>query len=152
MIIKEKMYKPNLKKRIIATLVDYGLFLLALFLYLMIFGEENESGKYSVSGLKTLPINIAWFLYFVVYEATNGATMAHQAFKLKVVSLDGKSLKLSQAFKRHLLDPIDILLCGIPAIIAIKNSDKCQRLGDMWAKTVVVDVGDADQIVDTKVV
>jgi uncharacterized RDD family membrane protein YckC len=44
-----------------------------------------------------------------------------------------------------LLDPIDILFYGIPAIIAIKNSDKHQRLGDMWAKTIVVDIKDAEQ-------
>jgi hypothetical protein len=43
------------------------------------------------------------------------------------------------------LDPIDILFYGIPAIIAIKNSDKHQTLDGMWAKTIVVDPKDTEQ-------
>ena len=50
-----------------------------------------------------------------------------------------------QAFKRHLVDPIDFLIWGLSAAIAIKNSDKHQRLGDMWAKTIVVDILDPEQ-------
>jgi uncharacterized RDD family membrane protein YckC len=56
-----------------------------------------------------------------------------------VLTIDRKEIEWTQALKRHLLDPIDILLYGIPAIIAIRNSDKHQRLGDMWANTIVVD-------------
>ena len=42
-------------------------------------------------------------------------------------------------------DPIDILMYGISAIIVIHNSDKHQRTGDMWAKTIVVDTNDPEQ-------
>ena len=49
------------------------------------------------------------------------------------------------------LDPIDILIYGIPAIIAIKNSDKNQRIGDMWAKTIVVDMDDEEQYLKEKI-
>ncbi len=34
---------------------------------------------------------------------------------------------------------------GIPAIIVINNSEKHQRLGDMWANTIVVDINDPQQ-------
>jgi len=43
-----------------------------------------------------------------------------------------------QSLKRHLLDPIDMIFFGLVGIITIKNSEFNQRLGDMWAKTVVV--------------
>lgn len=138
-------FKTNLKKKIIATLLDYSLVLIPTFMYIMYFGHDNGEGGKTVDGLMALPIPMLWFLYFVVVEAMYGATFAHQAFYLKVTTLDRKEIELIQALKRHLLDPIDILFWGIPGIIAIKNTDKHQRLGDLWAKTIVVDTKDPEQ-------
>lgn len=114
-------------------------------MYIMYFGQNNSEGGKTVSGLMTLPIPIAWIIYFVVIEARYGATLAHQGLYLKVLTVDRKEIEWTQALKRHFLDPIDILFIGIPAIIAIKNSEKHQRLGDMWAKTIVVNTQDAEQ-------
>ncbi|MEO6455076.1 MAG: RDD family protein [Ginsengibacter sp.] len=138
--------KANLKKRIIATIIDYALFLLPVYLYINYFGQVDNEGVKTVSGLMALPIPISWLIYFVVIEACYGATIAYQGMYLKVLTIDRKEIEWTQAFKRHLLDPIDILMWGIPAIIAIKNSDKHQRLGDMWAKTIVVDTKDKEQV------
>jgi uncharacterized RDD family membrane protein YckC len=137
--------KSNLKKRIIATLIDYALFLIPMYMYIMYFGQFNNEGGKTVSGLMALPIPIVWVIYFVVIEAYYGSTLAHQSLYLKVLTVDRKQIQWTQALKRHLLDPIDILFYGIPAIIAIKNSEKHQRLGDMWAKTIVVDTKDTEQ-------
>ena len=63
-----------------------------------------------------------------------------------------KEIEWTQALKRHLLDPIDILFYGIPAIITVKNSGKHQRLGDMWAKTIVVDIKDPEQYFTNKAI
>ena len=112
--------KTNLKKRIIATLLDYALFLLSTYLYIMLVGHENDEGGKTVNGLLALPIPIVWFIYFVIIEAFYGATLAHQGLYLKVLTVDRKEIEFTQALKRHLVDPIDILLYGIPAIIAIK--------------------------------
>ncbi len=110
------------------------------------FGEETPEGGYHTEGLKSLPILIFWFLYFVLIEAYQGATLGHKALNLLVLNVaDRKSITLTQAFKRHILDFIDIFYFGIPAIIAIKNTDKKQRLGDLWAKTIVVDTDDSEQ-------
>ena len=138
-------YKTNLKKRIIATLLDYTVFLIPTYIYILYFGQDNDEGGKTVTGLMTLPIPIVWTIYFVVIEACYGATLAHQGLNLKVLTIDRKQIEWTQALKRHLLDPIDVLFYGIPAIIAIKNSDKHQRLGDMWAKTIVVDTKDEEQ-------
>jgi uncharacterized RDD family membrane protein YckC len=138
-------YKTNLKKRIFATLLDYALLLIPMYFYIMFFGNDNDEGGKTVDGLLALPIPICWFLYFVVVEAFYGATFSHQAFNLKALTIDRKEISFVQALKRRLLDPIDILFYGIPAIIAIKNSDKHQRLGDMWAKTIIVDTNDPEQ-------
>lgn len=138
-------FKTNLKKRIFATVLDYGLFFLASNVYLLAFGEDNGQGGQSVSGLLALPVLLAWFIYFIAIESLSGATLGHQGFNLRVLTIDRKPIGFRQALKRHLLDPIDILFYGIPGIIAVKNSERHQRLGDMWAKTVVVDVRDPEQ-------
>lgn len=139
------IYKPNLKKRIFATVIDYGLYVLFFFVYVEWVGHPNEEGGKTVSGLLGLPLEIVWFLYFVYVEAFNGATLGHTAMNLQVVKTDRTPISISSALKRHLLDFIDIPFYGIPAIIAIKKSDKRQRLGDMWANTIVIDITDPEQ-------
>ena len=144
--IRPLRYKTNLKKRIFATLIDYGLFYIFLFGFIFFFGTENEEGETSGTGPIGLIIPIVWFLYFVVVEWLFGGTIGHSGFYLKVVTFNRNNIDFTQALRRHLLDPIDIFsFYGIPAIVAIKNSEKHQRIGDMWAKTVVVDTSDPEQ-------
>jgi uncharacterized RDD family membrane protein YckC len=138
-------YKTNLKKRIIATILDYSIVLIPTYVYIMFFGHDNDEGGKTVDGLIALPIPIFWFIYLVVVEGFNGATLAHQALYLKVTTFDRKEIQFTQALKRHLLDPVDIFFWGIPGLIAIKNTDKHQRLGDLWAKTIVIDTKDPEQ-------
>lgn len=99
-----------------------------------------------VTGFKALVIPIVWFVYFIVIEAEYGATLGHKSFYLKVMSIDRKEIDFIHALKRHLLDPIDILFYGIPALIAVKYSVRHQRLGDMWAQTIVIDILDPEQL------
>ena len=143
--------KTNIKKRIIATLLDYSLFFIPVYIYVMYFGQSNEEGGKTLTGNMALIVPIVWLIYFVIIEAYWGATFAHQALNLKVFTAEGKEIKWTHALKRHLLDPIDIFFYGIPAIIAIKNSKKHQRLGDMLANTVVVDINDSEQYQNRKI-
>ena len=138
-------YKTNLKKRIFATLIDYGVYAIITFVYIIYFGSDSNESSKSVSGVLTLPLLVVWFVYFVVIESKYKATLGHQAFDLKVITADRKEINFINAFKRHLVDPIDFLFYGIPAIIAIKNTEKHQRLGDLWSKTVIVDTSDIEQ-------
>lgn len=137
--------KANLKKRVYATILDYGLMFLVSFAYLIFFGISDGNGSYTVTGLKALLIPTVWFVYFIVIEAEYGATLGHQSFNLKVMTVNRKDIEFTHALKRHLLDPIDILCYGIPAFIAIKVSSRHQRLGDMWAETIVIDTTDPEQ-------
>lgn len=137
--------KPHLKLRIIATLVDYGIFFTIVFVYGYIFGEKTEDG-WALNGLPALPVPLFWLLYFVVVEAVSQATPGHDICKLKVVTTDGCKITLSAAFKRRICDPIDIFFYGIPGIIAILKSTHHQRLGDMLANTIVVKNDDIKEI------
>lgn len=142
--------KPNLIKRIITTILDYLVVFIFSYLYLIVFGEEQGNDKYTASGIMVLPLIALWFIYFVVVEAKDKGTLMYQLFKLKVVSEKRNKIGFTESFKRHLLDPIDICLYGIPAFIAIKYSSKHQRLGDMFARTIVVDTSDKEQYAEIK--
>lgn len=121
-------------------------FFITFFIYLELFGvDDNEGGK-SISGLLALPICIYWFIYFIYVEALYGGTLGHQALNLRVVNINGKEIGLTQALKRHLCDWAELSLFGIPAIIVIKTTEKHQRLGDLWANTVVIDLKDLEQL------
>lgn len=143
--LKLLVTKPNLWKRIAATLLDYTLFFLIFLIYVEIFGTNEADGSKSVEDFLALPIPIFWFVYFVIIEGTYGATFAHQALNLKVLKKNRGEIDIPEALKRHLLDPIDIFLWGLPAIIAISKSNYHQRLGDMWADTIVVNTKDPEQ-------
>lgn len=132
-------HKRNLSKRIIGTVIDYVLYGSFFYLYVDHFGYENAEGGKTVEGLLAFPVFIVWFSYFVIVESIYGATLGHCLFYLKVVTDRYTRISITHSLKRHFLDPIDIFIFGIPGLIAINSSDKHQRLGDMWAKTFVVD-------------
>ena len=131
--------KSNIGRKIGATLIDYILFFAFFFWYLKSFGEyDSVDNTYAVYGFDTLPIIIFWAVYMILIENLTGATLGHHLFNLKVISFNGERTSFSQNLKRRLLDFIDILFWGIPALITIKNTEHHQRLGDLWAKTLVV--------------
>jgi uncharacterized RDD family membrane protein YckC len=137
--------KKYLKLRIIATLIDYGIYITLFFIYIEFLGHPNDSGAMEVDGLLAFPIFIVWFLYFVVTETINQATPGHDICKLIVVRTSGKKITLSDAFKRRVVDMIDIGIYGIPALICINKTPKYQRLGDLLADTVVVKKSDVTE-------
>jgi uncharacterized RDD family membrane protein YckC len=136
--------KPYLKLRIIATLIDYTLFFALYYVLLYTMGEDQGNGKYVVYGWPVLLIPIFWTIYFVVTESTNQATPGHDICKLKVYKTNGQKPSFTDAFKRRVCDPIDIFIYGLPALICILKTPKHQRLGDLFADTVVVKASDIE--------
>ncbi|MFV9484924.1 RDD family protein, partial [Christiangramia sp. ASW11-125] len=106
------------------------------------FGVDNGEGGKHVTGLLAFVPILFWFIYFILFEATFFATLGHQLFELEVRNIDGSKIDFTQALRRRLLDFIDICMFGIPAIVAIKNTDHNQRLGDLWAKTKIIKIQD----------
>lgn len=137
--------KKNLKKRIFAALIDYTVFFLMFYIYLLFFGAYDHDGSLKVHGWKVLPLLIIWLGYFVIFEGIFGGTLGHLALGLKVTKLDRRDIGIEQAFLRHIADPLDIYFWGLVALITINFSEKHQRLGDLIAKTIVIDTGDQEQ-------
>ena len=142
MKVKDFIRKPYFKLKILATLFDYGIFMFLFWLFVDTFGIVKPDGSKEVTGELALVIPIFWFLYFVGTESLNQATPGHDIFKLRVLKSNGRRIEFMDALKRRICDPIDILFYGIPAFICIKKTEKCQRIGDLLADTIVVKVSD----------
>jgi len=148
-IVRKVELKRYLGLRIAATLIDYGIFFTVIVIYIVMFGAPNDEGGYTLNGAPALLTIVFWFLYFVVLEAVNQATPGHDILKLVVIRTKGDRIGFTDALKRRIVDFIDIAFYGIPAMICICNTPKFQRIGDLWADTVVVKRSD---IIETELI
>ena len=83
----------------------------------------------------------AYFAYFFVLEGAFGRTLGKLGLGLVVRRLDGTRAGWSEAAKRTLLRSVEVnpfLFGALPGALAVVFSKRKQRLGDRWAKTVVV--------------
>ena len=140
--------KSNLSRRILAGFIDYFIIYLLTFIYLFSFGEPDSEGTYTITGAPALVPVIIWGVLTVGVELTLGATLGNSLLDMRPLPASGYMRKLTfgESFKRHLLDPIDMFFFGLVGIVTIKNSDNNQRLGDMWAKTIVVNEKDTKKV------
>ena len=133
-------FKPNIGKKIIATIVDYGIYLTFWSFYVYQFGTPNDEGGYSVNGWPGFILFLTWFAYFPLVESFNGQTIGHMITQLRVVTLNGNPITFGQSLKRRILDGLELFpTFGLIAFIAVKNSKRNQRVGDMWEKTIVIE-------------
>ena len=121
--------------------VGVGLRFLALLIDAIIIGVV--AGILSVlfrdaPGLSGLISAVIVFGYFIVLEATQGATLGKMALGLRVVKTNGAPITWADSFIRNLLRIIDGLFGYLVGAILIWTSPLKQRLGDRVANTVVV--------------
>jgi len=145
--------EPNIGNRLTAGFIDYIIIYGFAFAYLYAFGEPNAEGEYTVNGLPALVPVLFWGIMTIGFEQWTGATIGNTLTGLKPISIresidikyaveENVKISFGQSLKRHLLDPIDMFFFGLIAIVTIKNTDKNQRLGDIWANTIVVETSE----------
>ena len=119
----------------IDLLVCYGL----LYVVASMVGATVEGGGFHLHNGPLLAGEILCLAYYLVLEATWGATLGKFATNLRVVrENDGGPIGWRAAFLRNLLRPIDGLVLYLVGFIAICVSRKRQRIGDKVAGTIVV--------------
>lgn len=131
---------PYIFRRFIAGFIDYSIVLTFLIVYIYTFGEQTNKG-YSITGFATLIPMMFWIIMTAGVEQLMGATLGNLIVSLKPVSINNptnQKVSFSQSLKRHLLAPIDMFLFGIIGIIVLTNTPKHQRIGDLWAHTIVI--------------
>jgi len=83
---------------------------------------------------------LVMFGYTIYFEGTQkGQTLGKRAMGIRVVDeKSGKNITLEQAIIRNILRIIDNQFFGLVAFILIVVTEKRQRIGDIIAKTIVV--------------
>jgi uncharacterized RDD family membrane protein YckC len=120
---------------LIDLVVCYGL----LYLVATITGNTSEGGAIYLRGAPAMMGVGLCLTYYIVLEATWGATLGKLATNTRVVrENDGGRIGWSASIIRNVLRLIDGLVFYLVGVIAILISSKRQRIGDRVAGTVVV--------------
>ena len=117
--------------RFLAVLIDGIILGIVAGLLVAVFGSQQ-------GGLAGGLVGILAIAYFIVMEATRGATVGKMAMGLRVVRMDGTPISWSESIIRNLLRIVDGLFGYLVGAIFIWTSPLKQRLGDKVAHTVVV--------------
>lgn len=155
-------------KRLLAYTIDFIILLLYMLsmLYVLYGGFRVGEGSY---GFVLIILVIPMLSYTMLCELwMNGQTIGKMLFKIKVVSLDGGEPTLGQYALRWFMRFYEwafiifflfwgngiwgillLILGGITSIIIISVSPKSQRLGDIVAETVVVEIASKFTVDDT---
>ena len=129
-------------ERIVAYIIDMGLFVAVIFAALI--GIGISGGIKSTNDVLIGFIFIAYAALYVFYDlicetAMNGQSVGKRIMKIKVISLDGARPRFGQYLMRWLFRIVDFLLSGgVCAVICVAVSDKAQRIGDMVAGTTLI--------------
>ena len=91
--------------------------------------------------LMTLVLLLATHAYYIYFESSvSGQTIGKKAAGIRVVDLDGNPITRSQAVYREVLRWYVDGLFIFPALIAMARTPQRKRIGDIVAKTMVVEV------------
>jgi uncharacterized RDD family membrane protein YckC len=130
--------QPNTGRRFGAFAIDYIIWSVPTIVFIDVYGVENEGGTKEVSGAMALIPLLFWLLWFVITESAFSRTFGKWVVGLRVRTVGGNDISFVQAFKRRLADIPEFFFFGILGFFLIKYTSRNQRLGDIWAKTIVV--------------
>ena len=133
----------GLGRRISGGLIDLVVtFALAfLFGWLSGLGEVTNTAEmtsYNLTGWPFLFTCLLVFLLFAALEAFCGKTLGKFAVGTRVVDEDGDQITIVQALIRNLLRFIDGIAFYVVGLVIVAFDGENRRLGDMAAKTRVV--------------
>jgi uncharacterized RDD family membrane protein YckC len=139
----------GLGERILARIVDMGVFIGVFYIFYIIFFlfflsvlVDMEKGAGFPIALIVIAIifSVVYIFYDLVCEIFfNGQSIGKYAIKIKVVNLTGARPTIGQYLTRWVFRLLDFTLTfGIAAIISVAVSEKKQRIGDMIAGTTLI--------------
>jgi uncharacterized RDD family membrane protein YckC len=132
-------------KRFFASLIDYIIFYIGFYFIAKYFGQSYTSEEGSlvmkVEGSSALGCMVFWFAILALMERlANRQSIGKMIFGLRVVKPDGTNASLGNTTVRHLFDLIDFLpFFGIVGMIVASQNNRKQRVGDLVAKTIVIE-------------
>lgn len=129
-------YLAPLRIRLIAALLDQLIFYVLLTFFVLGFPEMMDDDMddwkffFTIVGL--------WVFYYPLAESISGQTIGKKLFRIKVIKEDGKAVVFGDTIVRRVMDLIDFLFLGLVGVLIANSNQKKQRMGDMLAKTIVV--------------
>ncbi len=128
----------NIYKRIFAVIFDHLLINSLLLAVYLRFINSKPSSVTLDTNIFLLFLAIIFF-YFVFFEGLFGWTIGKKIFKLQVINQKGYRANISSIFLRNLLRPLDFTGLYLLGFIIVTYTQNSQRLGDLLAKTMVVE-------------
>ena len=131
----------QLPVRAVSALIDIAVilvgYLISLVLWAAALSQFDEALSAAIMVIFTVLVLVGYPLIFET--ATRGRTLGKMAMGLRVVSDDGGPERFRQALFRALASIVEIwMLAGSPAVICGMLSPRAQRIGDIFAGTVVI--------------
>lgn len=128
----------GLGERIVARLIDLGIFLGVLIVSLLTLGSDHV-GPNVYTGFIIL-YGICYVFYNLFYEIfLNGQSIGKKIMKIKVISIDGSQASVGQYFIRWIFRLVDFALTAqVGGLFCVILSDNKQRIGDIVAGTTVI--------------
>lgn len=140
--------KPvSLSVRVIAALIDSLLMSVIWYYSIEVWGHTQSSGSPTsvtaggdkvLTGWAAVLLLLLTAAFWILPEWIAGATIGKFVCGLRVRSRDGRPIGLIQSVKRNSLRIVDFFPFYIPGFICAALTPNRQRLGDLWADTIVV--------------
>jgi uncharacterized RDD family membrane protein YckC len=124
-------------KRVVGAIIDMIVLIIIMIIFSILFGT-SEGTSFGVSGFAALIMYLLWFAYFVVLEVITGKTVGKYVVKTKVANESGGQISWGTSIVRNILRIVDGFFFYLVGFIIALASKENQRLGDMVAKTYVV--------------
>ncbi len=138
-------------KRILAFILDlvvFFIYILALsFTVFKAVGLFDNNNTLGITELSLIPIFCYSLFMHIIF---NGRTVGKFVMGIKVVKEDGSPAQWSDYLVRWIFRLVDIwLFVGTVGVVSILFSDRKQRMGDLGAKTVVINTKKSTKISHT---
>jgi uncharacterized RDD family membrane protein YckC len=106
------------------------------------FTLQVNSDRWEIAGVRLLAYCLLWFIYFLVMEATLGATVGKLVTGIRVVRPDGSPIGWRESFIRNTVRIVDGIPFVIPyllgAIVIWSGGPEKRRVGDRLGERRVV--------------
>lgn len=134
---EDEMKASGLWLRSLAAVVDSSIVFFFWYFIIETWGTTTSGTDKTLTGLPAILLMLATAAYWILPEWLAGATFGKWACDLRVISTEGSKLSFSQSVKRNVLRLIDFFPFYLVGFITAKLTPNHQRLGDLWAKTIV---------------
>jgi uncharacterized RDD family membrane protein YckC len=144
--VRNQTQAAKISLRVLGAICDSLLVSLAWYYIIELWGHEGSTGAITrataggkvLSGGPAILLMLGTAAYWIVMEWQIGATVGKLILGLRVKSLDGTPISLMQSMKRNILRLADFFPFYLPGFLTACLTPNRQRLGDLWAKTIVV--------------